>query len=126
MCAIGEAAHIRTDLCQDYGGRKAPDAGNSAQLLNLVGERDEVLLHPRGKRFHRFLRLSSSLQDLADQERVVGVEAPGERLTKFRQLGAQAAPSEVRQSRRVTVTGRQPLENLPARYAQNVAHNIGA
>src|ERR1700730_13031642 len=70
-------------------------------------------------------RLSSSAKAWADQERVMFAEAPRQRLAQGRQLGAQAAPGELSERRRVAVAGRQLAQNLSARYTQNVTHHTG-
>jgi len=75
-----ESAHVAAGLGDDHGSAFAVDTRNRDQVLDRVSERGELGVDPRGYLLDDRAQLIDAAQDDAAEERVVVVEAAGQRL----------------------------------------------
>ena len=75
-----EAGHVHPDLRDDRLGQADVDAGDGDQQVTLDRERADHLLDTDRHPPDRFLQVVDVGQDLADDQRMGGPEAAGQRL----------------------------------------------
>jgi hypothetical protein len=73
----------------------------------------------------RRLDVLEPVQHRPDQQRVVVVEVPGQRLGQVRQLAAHLAVRQVRHRHRVGVAGHQLRQHLPRREGRHAGGDRG-
>ena len=91
MLGGGERAHVDADLGDQHLGGALLDAGDRHQQVTLAGERGDPLLDLGRQPVDRLVEEVDVREDLADDQRVLGVEAALERLAQRGDLLAQLA-----------------------------------
>ena len=88
--AVGESGHVHADLRDDDGGRGGPDARDLIQPRGRLGETGHVCLDLLIDGGNVGVDRVDAAEHPREQEPVIGVEVPGERLLELADLRAHA------------------------------------
>ncbi|WP_294002294.1 hypothetical protein [Streptomyces sp.] len=114
MAGGREAGHVAAGLGDDDFGDSLADAGHGGQQLKLAGEREHLLLDPRGQLVDRPGEVVHAFQVQSAEERVVCAEVPGQRLDQCGELRSQAGFGHPRPGVDVAFTLDQGGEHGPS------------
>jgi hypothetical protein len=116
----GEPAHVGAELGEDHLAGALGDAGDRAEVLSLVREGGQPLRDLVGQRRDRRVHVVQVGEDVRDDQRVVGLEIPSQRLPQRGQLRPQPTPGELGQNVRIAGVRQQRVEHLPSRDPEHV------
>ena len=123
MSGGGEAAHVDADLSDHDLGGASGDAGNRGGERNAELDRAELLLDRLGEPVDVLIEEVEVLEDRADHERVVRLEATLQGFAQRGDLGAQPALGEVGQHLGIGGAADERVEHRATGDAEDVGRD---
>ena len=120
-----EPGHVHPDLGDDDGGGGRPDAGDLIQACCRRGERGQVRLDLGVDGGDVGVETVDAVEHPGQQETVMIVEVPVERLLEPADLGPHPGACQLRQHLRITFTGDQRGHHRPPGHPEDVGGDDG-